>query len=380
MSDILTKNSTASRFTALDVFRGLTVCFMIIVNSSGNGDTTFWALKHAVWNGFTPTDLVFPSFIFAIGSALSFSMKRWEVMKQSEVLWKILKRTLLIFIIGYLMYWFPFFKLDAHSNLIILPISETRIMGVLQRIALCYGIVALMVYYLGTKKTIFFGVLFLIAYWVLLLIFGASGAEFTKTGNAVLRLDTWVFGSNHLYKSGGFPFDPEGILSTLPALFNVIGGYVVGYFLQQKGKNYEVLAKLLMSGFLLLFIAYCWDPYFPVNKKLWTSSYALMTVGLDCIILSIIVYFTDILGKTRGTNFFLVLGKNPLIIYLISELGLTIMHLTHIGNKSVVNWLYYNFFIYSGEYFGAFLFSVFWMLVCWSIGYILDKMKIYIKI
>ena len=369
-----------TRFTALDVFRGLTVCFMIIVNTSGNGATTYWPLKHADWNGFTPTDLVFPSFLFAVGNALSFVMKRWETLKQSEVLLKILKRTVLIFLIGYLMYWFPFFKLDEQAHLTLSPISHTRIMGVLQRIALCYGIVALMVYYLGTKKTIWLGVFSLLVYWALLLIFGTPGAEFSKTGNAVLRLDIWLFGPNHLYRGEGFPFDPEGLLSTIPALFNVIGGYAAGRYLQRKGKSYEGLAKLLLTGFALLLIAYCWDSWFPVNKKLWTSSYAVLTVGLDCLILGTIIYITEFLGKTKGSHFFLVTGKNPLFIYLMSELGVTIMWMVKIGNESVFSWLYNHIFKFTGDYLGAFLFSVWWMLTCWVVGYLLDRRRIYIKL
>ena len=372
--------ATLSRFTALDIFRGLTVCFMIIVNSSGNESTTFWPLKHADWNGFTPTDLVFPTFLFVVGNALSFVMKRWETMKQSDVLWKIIKRTLLIFLIGYLMYWFPFFKLDAQSHLILSPLSLTRIPGVLQRIALCYGITAFMVYYLKTKNIIWLGVFFLIAYWIILLVFGIPGAEFSKTGNAVLRLDTILLGVKHLYMGEGFPFDPEGILSTIPALFNVIGGYVVGRFLQQNGKTYEGLTKLLLVGFGLIIIAYFWNSSFPINKKLWTSSYAVLTVGLDCLLLGAIIYFTDFLGITKGTRFFLITGKNPLFIYLMSELGITIMLLIKIGNESVFSWLYNHLFSLAGYYFGAFLFAFWWMLTCWFVGYLLDKNKIYIKI
>lgn len=379
MTDSSSQVLTSYRFTSLDIFRGLTVCFMIIVNTSGNGATTYWPLQHSDWNGFTPTDLVFPSFLFAVGNALSFVGKRWKDMKQSDVLLKILKRTLLIFLIGYLMYWFPFFKIDNHQ-LTLLPISHTRIMGVLQRIALCYGLVALMVYYFGTKKTIWLGMFFLLAYWALLLIFGVSGAEFTKTGNVVLRFDTWLFGINHLYRGEGFPFDPEGILSTLPALFNVIGGYAVGRFLQQKGKTYEGLAKLLLVGIGLLVIAYCWNSFLPVNKKLWTSSYAVLTVGLDCIILAGIIYLTDFLGKPKGTRFFLVTGKNPLVIYLMSELGVTVMWLINIGNEPLFSWLYYHIFIFTGDYLGAFLFSVWWMLTCWLLGYVLDRNKVYIRL
>ena len=158
-------------------------------------------------------------------------------MSQSEVLWKIGKRTALIFLIGYLMYWFPFFKLDGQLNIISYPMSQTRIMGVLQRIALCYGIVAVLVYYFGQTKTIWIGIVSLLAYWMLCLAFGLRGAEFTFTGNAGMRLDMWLFGPNHLYHGEGFPFEPEGVLSTLPALFNVIGGYAVGNYLQKKRKK-----------------------------------------------------------------------------------------------------------------------------------------------
>lgn len=372
--------ATISRFTALDIFRGLTVCFMIIVNTSGNGATTYWPLMHADWNGFTPTDLVFPSFLFAVGNAMSFVQNRWVTMRQSEVLTKILKRTVLIFLAGYLMYWFPFFKLDADSHLILSPISHTRIMGVLQRIALCYGITALLVYYLGTRKTIWVGIFSLLAYWVLMLVFGETGAEFTKTRNAGLRLDTWLLGTNHLYGGEGFPFDPEGVLSTIPALFNVIAGFAVGKFLQQKGKTYDGLTKLLLVGIGLLVLAYCWNSWMPINKKLWTSSYAVLTVGLDCLLLGVIIYFTDFLGKTKGTQFFIITGKNPLFIYLMSELGVTVMWMIHIGDEPMFKWLYTHIFSLAGDYFGAFLFAVWWMLTCWLVGYLLDRKKIYIKL
>lgn len=368
------------RFTALDVFRGLTVCFMIIVNTSGNGVTTYWPLKHADWNGFTPTDLVFPSFLFAVGNALSFASNRWQLMKQSEVLLKIFKRTFLIFLIGYLMYWFPFFKLDTQSQLILSPISHTRILGVLQRIALCYGISALLVYYLGTRKTVWIGVVALFIYWVLLLFFGESAEEFSKHGNAVLRFDSWAIGVDHLYRGEGFPFDPEGFLSTIPALFNVIAGYAVGRFLQKNGKNRNGILKLIAAGAVFVLIASMWSELMPINKKLWTSSYALLTVGLDCVMIAVIVYLIDFIGLKKGTHFFLVSGKNPLLIYLLSELGVTVMFLISIGNESLFRWLYSHIFIYTGDYFGAFLFSVCWMLTCWLVGFLLERKKIYIKI
>jgi predicted acyltransferase len=373
-------NIVQERFTALDIFRGMTICFMIIVNTPGNEANTFWPLLHAHWNGFTPTDLVFPSFLFAVGNALSFVSKKWATLPQREVIWKIGKRTVLIFLAGYLMYWFPFFKLDSQLHIISYPILQTRIMGVLQRIALCYGIVALLIYFFGQKKTVLIGVVSLFAYWMILLFFGTQGAEFTFAGNAGMRLDMWAFGANHLYQGEGFPFDPEGILSTLPALFNVIGGYVVGNYLQQKGKSYEALTKILLAGVALLFLAYCWNDFFTVNKKLWTSSYSVLTVGLDCIILSGIVYLTDMVGIKKGTNFFIITGKNPLFIYLLSEIGANVMWKIHIGTEPLYSWLFGNVFSVAGAYAGSLLFAVWWLLVCWFAGYLLDRKKIYIRL
>jgi len=136
------------RFLALDVFRGMTICLMIIVNTPGNGPTTFAPLEHAHWNGFTPTDLVFPSFMFAVGNAMSFVMRRWNEMNTSAVLGKIFKRTLIIFLCGYLLYWFPFFEYNDQHHLVLSPIANTRIFGVLQRIALAYFFASVIIYFL----------------------------------------------------------------------------------------------------------------------------------------------------------------------------------------------------------------------------------------
>jgi predicted acyltransferase len=372
--------SLQQRFTALDIFRGMTVCFMIIVNTPGNGATTYWPLLHADWHGFTPTDLVFPSFLFAVGNALSFAMKKWGNMSQGQVVYSILKRTLLIFLVGYLMYWFPFFTFDDQSHLMLSPIAHTRIMGVLQRIALCYGIVALLVYFFDKKITIRIGVALLFVYWALLYFFGVQGAEYTKAGNAVLRLDSVLLGTNHLYTGEGLPFDPEGLLSTLSSIFNVVAGLAVGSFLQKKGMSFEAIAKILLAACGLLFLAYCWNDFLPVNKKLWTSSYALLTVGLDCVLLSFVIFIVDFVKFTRGSYFFQVFGRNPLFIYLLAELGVTVMFLIPVGGDSLYGWLYNHVFSLAGAYLGSFLFALWWMLACWLVGLLLDKKKVYIKL
>src|SRR5689334_22809757 len=179
----MTLNTASSRSLALDIFRGMTVCFMIIVNTPGSETFTYSPLRHAAWHGFTPTDLVFPSFLFAVGNAMSFTMKKFQQLDNSALLLKIFKRTFLIFIIGYLMYWFPFFKID-HGQWSFAPFSHTRIVGVLQRIALCYCIASLMIHYLSTRSVYILSALFLLGYWVVLLVFGDPGAQLTMTGNA----------------------------------------------------------------------------------------------------------------------------------------------------------------------------------------------------
>jgi predicted acyltransferase len=378
---ILLMTAINSRFTALDVFRGMTICFMIIVNTPGNGDTTFSPLHHAKWHGFTPTDLVFPSFLFAVGNAMSFVLPKWDSFSQRIMLWKIFKRTLIIFLLGYLMYWFPFVKRDVGGNIVSFPFDETRVFGVLQRIALCYGIAALIVYYCKNKTAIILSVLFLFIYWLLCYILSDAVDPLSLQGNAGLRIDKWLLGEKHLYHGEGVAFDPEGLLSTLPAIVNVIAGYVVGKYVQQKGNSYEGLTTLLLGGFLLIFAAYCWNFSFPINKKLWTSSFVLLTVGLDCILIAAIIYVINFKHKTGWTYFFEVMGRNPLFIYLLSELAATLLYFFKTDSKtSLYQWIYNTIFIHAGSYLGSFLFAVSFMLMCWLVGYLLDKRKIYIRV
>ncbi|MGG9964306.1 acyltransferase family protein [Ferruginibacter sp. SUN106] len=373
--------ATTQRFTALDVFRGMTICFMIIVNTPGNGATTFSPLLHAHWNGFTPTDLVFPSFLFAVGNAMSFVMPKWNNLQQSQVLWKILKRTFIIFLLGYLMYWFPFVKRDVAGNFIFAPFEDTRVFGVLQRIALCYGIASLIVYYVKPKTAVILAVIFLLAYWVLLYVFGDATDPLGMQTNAGSILDRWLLNEKHLYHGEGVAFDPEGLLSTLPAIANVIAGYIVGRYIQQKGNSYEGLTVLLLAGAALLFTAYCWNLNFPVNKKLWTSSFVVLTVGLDCIILATLIYIINFKNKTGWTWFFEVPGRNPLFIYLLSELGATLLYFFRADSKTTLyQWVYNSIFQPAGDYLGSFLFAVCFMLLCWLVGYFLDKRKIYIRV
>ena len=375
-------NAAPQRYLALDVMRGMTICFMIIVNTPGNGATTWAPLHHAGWNGFTPTDLVFPTFMFVVGNALSFSEKKWESLSGSKTVWQILKRTILIFLLGYLMYWFPFVHWNAAGQLEASPFSHTRVFGVLQRIAVGYFFAALMIRFMKAAAVYRYAVVFLLVYWLILLVGGDSADPYNMMTNAGTKLDAWLLGPDHLYHGEGVAFDPEGLLSTLPSIASVLFGYAAGKWVQEKGKTWEGLAKLLLTGAVLIAVALLWHTVFPINKKLWTGSFVLLTAGIDCILLAALIYVTEFLQRTRWTYFFQVFGKNPLFIYLLSELGATLLYFFRVGEKkqSLYSWLYENIFQPAGNYWGSFLFAIAVMLVCWLVGFVLDKKKMYIRV
>ena len=374
--------SAAARSLSLDVFRGMTVCFMIIVNTPGSEAFSYSPLQHSHWNGCTPTDLVFPSFLFAVGNAMSFSRKKYATMGEGAVLGKILRRTLLIFLIGYLIYWFPFFR-ETDQGWVLKPLSHTRIMGVLQRIALCYCFASLLIRYCNTRTVLIVSGVLLLGYWVILLLCGTPGMDpFSMTGNAGYRLDRWILGPDHMYHGEGVAFDPEGILSTFPAIVNVIAGYFTGVYVQQKGKTYEGLARLLLWGCLLMALAWGWGLVFPINKKLWTSAYVLHTVGIDMVFLSLLIYVIEFRTRVWWTPFFNVFGKNPLFIYILSELLVVVLaELVHVGDKSFLDWVNDGFYqaFFPGA-FGSLLFALSYMMVCWGVGKVLDVKKIYIRV
>jgi len=370
------------RYLSLDVFRGATICLMIIVNSPGKGAEMYSFLIHAPWFGFTLADLVFPSFLFAVGNAMSFSMKRFKDGNNSKLLKKIVKRTILIFLIGYLMYWFPFFQQTEGGRWILKPIADTRIMGVLQRIALCYCFATLIVHYLSKNATIILSVLLLFGYWAALYLFGDHGKELLIEGNAVAKLDFFLFGESHVYNKDVVVFDPEGLLSTLPAIANVIAGYWIGVFIREKENIYKKLTQLMIFGLILITVALGWNLVFPISKKLWTSSFVLYTVGLDVMILSFLIYFIELKNWKFGIKFFDVFGKNPLFIYLLSELLLITLSVIRLADgQSIYGWISLHIFqnIFPGSI-GVLVTAVWFMGICWLAGYWLDKRKIYVKI
>ncbi|MEM6963614.1 MAG: heparan-alpha-glucosaminide N-acetyltransferase domain-containing protein [Bacteroidota bacterium] len=364
------------RFKALDVFRGMTVCLMIIVNTPGTWASVYAPFLHAPWHGFTPTDLVFPSFLFAVGNAFAFVKSKWMDKPRTEVMGKILKRTFLIFTIGYLLSWFPFVRWED-GELVGKPFSDTRFLGVLQRIALCYLGAALLILLLNKRQLLLASGILLFGYWLVMVSFG----DLTLAGNFGRTLDLWVLGDKHMYHGEGIAFDPEGILSTFPAIVNVIGGYLTGaYIIRGKMITYEKVAQLFMWGLILMLGAYVWDLGFPINKKLWTSSYVLLTVGINLTMLGGLIYAIDFRLPSINFNFFETFGKNPLFIYVFSIFLVKVMFMIRIGDRNLYSWIYQNIFRPTGDYFGSLMFAIIFMLICWSVGKWLDNKKIYIKV
>ncbi len=370
------------RFLSLDVFRGITIALMIVVNTPGTGAHLYPYLVHAKWSGFTLADLVFPSFLFAVGNAMSFSMLKMRNMPVSEVWLKIIKRTVVIFLLGYLMYWFPFFKFGADGHFMWKPFAETRIMGVLQRIALCYFFASVIFYYLSEKAALIISGVILLAYWGILYAFGEPGAKLEMATNAATKFDLSVLGLGHIYKKDSMPFDPEGLLSTLPAIVNVLWGYIAGVFIQKKGKSFEGIAKLLMIAFGMIALAHWWNLVFPLSKKLWTSPFVLYTVGWDLAVMAVLVYAIELRKIKYGIQFFNIFGKNPLFIYLFSELFYVILRMIPAGGGlDVFEWVSEQIFqqILPGP-FGSFVTAIAYVMLCWMLGWWLNRKRIYIKI
>jgi predicted acyltransferase len=367
----------AHRFRAIDVLRGLTVALMIVVNMQIGPGKSYAPLLHASWNGLTPTDVVFPTFMFVVGTALSFTLEKYAALGETAVLRKIATRTALIFMCGYLLYWFPFFTVDMNGHVILAPLGHTRILGVLQRIALGYGTAALLVHYGGRAGAISFAVGALLGYWWLMHAFG----DYSLAGNAAIRLDKLVLGEAHMYHGEGVAFDPEGILSTLPAIVNVLAGYLAGRFIRDHGASRFTIIRLLLAGVVCVGLSLWWNTAFPINKKLWTSSFVLCTVGIDLCVLAILIYAVPQAKERRWTYFFEVFGRNTLVIYLLSEVGQTTLNSIHINQQSLFGWFYTVGFVpWAGEKPGSLLYAVVYMLGCWIVAYTMDRKGIYFKL
>ncbi|MEP7279474.1 MAG: heparan-alpha-glucosaminide N-acetyltransferase domain-containing protein [Bacteroidota bacterium] len=386
------------RFYSLDIFRGATVALMILVNNPGSWLHIYSPLEHSPWHGCTPTDMVFPFFLFAVGNALAFVMPKMEAAGTAFFLRKVFKRALLIFAIGLFLNWSPFVSWDGDHLVFRSWVSSTnpengiRILGVLQRIALCYLFASLLIYFLKPRGAFVAATSLLLGYWLVCLL-GNPADPYSVQGWFGTGIDKKILGVAHMYKGEGFAFDPEGLMSTFPAIAQVIFGWLVGSYIIQKGKTYEMCTGLFVVAGVLIFTGFCWHMVFPINKKIWTSSFVLYTTGLATFILSILIYLVELRGQ-RGAiaRFFDVFGKNPLFIFFLSGFLPRILGLLrwtdHTGPDgkpvytSLLPWLYEhvckNISINLNN--GSLLYALLTVCFYWLIAYWLSRKKIYIKV
>ncbi|HUR66350.1 MAG TPA: DUF5009 domain-containing protein [Chitinophagaceae bacterium] len=380
------------RFYSLDVFRGATVCLMILVNNPGTWSHIYDPLEHAPWHGLTPTDLVFPFFLFAVGNAMAFVMPKLETSGDAVFWRKVIKRSLLIFAIGLFLAWWPFVKWSG-NELVFKPWSYTdekgnpqgvRILGVLPRIAICYFVAAVLVYYLKLRKAFYVGMVLLLLYWVLCFLLGDKSDPYSMTGWFGNDIDKAVLGPAHMYKGEGMLFDPEGLMSTLPAIVQVILGYMVGDYIIKKGKNYEMVSGLFVAGVGFLVAGFCWDMVFPINKKIWTSSYVIYTTGLAMITIATMIYMIEFKNIKGGlSRFFDVFGKNALFVFALSAFLPRGLGLIRLGDGiNPWNWLYKKVLIHTpgAKENGSLLYALCIILFMWAICFWMDKKKIYVKV
>jgi predicted acyltransferase len=374
------------RFLSLDIFRGATVALMILVNNPGSWSHIYPPLEHAAWHGVTPTDLVFPFFLFAVGNAMAFVLPGLEAAGP-KVFWrKILKRSLLIFLFGIFLNWFPFVRYNEAGVLIAKRFADVRIFGVLQRIAICYFFAAVLIYYLKPAAAFICGALLLLTYWFI--CDAANPADpFSLHGWFGTEIDKMLLGSNHMYHGEGVAFDPEGPMSTIAAIVQVIFGFTAGNYIITKGKTAEMLNGLFVAGCVLLFAGFFWDMYFPINKKIWTSSYTVYTTGMALLITALLIYIVEIKKITGGwSRFFTVFGKNALFIFLLSGIFPRLLALIRIkngdGHITPLQWFYQHVCkpMFTDPKNASLLYALCFICFMWLLAWLLDKKKIYIRV
>lgn len=314
-----------NRYTALDVLRGMTIAGMILVNNPGSWGKIFPPLKHAAWHGCTPTDLVFPFFLFIVGAALAFAFAKYNDTLNTSSVKKVVTRSFFIFLTGLMLNAFPYYNTSPNPELTfganwLVYLENLRIFGVLQRIALCYLVGALLALWLHKpKKIIIAAVLLMFVHWLILTIFGGED-PFSKEGTIAGNIDVALVGITHVYKGFGMPFDPEGLLGVLSGSATVLFGYLIGGHIRKSKEKITAVSDLYTIGLISLGVAVVMSIFIPINKPLWTPSYVLYAGGWSILMLSLFIYFIDIKGKEKIFFPFKALGLNPLFAFAMAAI------------------------------------------------------------
>lgn len=397
------KNKTTSRILSIDILRGLTIAGMITVNNPGSWSYMYAPLEHAEWNGLTPTDLVFPFFMCVMGMCIYIAMSKFNFACNRATVYKILKRMVLIYLVGLAIGWFaklcyrwnnPQEGADFFSQLwyMVWSFDKIRLTGVLARLAVCYGITALLAITVRHKHLPYIVGGLLLAYFVILM--AGNGFAYDET-NILSIVDRAVLTDAHMYHDNGI--DPEGLLSTLPSIAHTLLGFIIGGMLFRKADagvqqldaraniTLTKVVPLFVVGTSLLFAGYLLSYGCPINKKVWSPTFVLVTCGLASMLLALFTWIIDVKGKKKWSKFFEVFGVNPLFLFVLSDFFAIVFgaFTFPVGDKqmNVIGFIYSQLLSpIFGQYGGSLVYSLLFIALNWVIGYQLYKRKIYIKL
>lgn len=364
----------ARRLVSLDVFRGITIAGMILVNNPGTWQHIYWPLRHAEWHGWTPTDLVFPFFLFIVGVAipLAFGSRVERGGSKRDLYLKVIKRTLIIFGIGLFLNAFPYFN-----------IGELRIPGVLQRIAVCYFFASIIFLNTRIATQIAITIGLLILYCVMVNYIPAPGyaaGDLTKEGSLPSFIDRVVFGPNHVWRQAKV-YDPEGILSTIPAIATAMMGVLTGHWLRSEKTRFEKVAGMFVAGAVCITLGWAWNSFFPINKALWTSSYVLFSGGLALQFLAFCYWLIDIKGYRRWAKPFEVFGMNAIALYVGAGLMADLFGTIKVQGTPLGAWIYRNAFAtWASPVNSSLAYAIAFVLVWLGLMWILYRRRIFLKV
>ncbi len=375
-----------NRLISLDILRGITIAGMIMVNNPGSWSSVYRPLRHASWHGLTPTDLVFPFFMFIMGVSTYMSLRKYNFKSSKESIWKVAKRTILIFLIGLGLNWFGQLSrgLGAGESFATAAthFDTLRILGVMQRLALAYGFAALIGLLFKAKQIIWIIATLLIGYF--LLLFLGNGFELSEQ-NIISVIDRSLWGEAHMYKDSGIALDPEGLLSTLPSIAHVLIGFLFGKMIVETKNNNKRVEKILIWGTVLAFAGLLLQYGCPINKKIWSPTFVLTTTGFAAQLLGLLIWILDINKRTKWSRFFHSFGVNPLFIYVLAGIMANAfgnIKITYAGKAISLKVYVHSVLIkpWAGAYFSSLVYALLFVFLCWLVGYILYKREIYIKI
>lgn len=322
----------AERLRSLDAFRGATIAAMILVNNPGSWAHIYPPLRHAEWFGWTPTDLIFPFFLFIVGAAMAFSMRRYverEAPKKAAA-GRIARRVVVLFLLGLVLNGFWEYHL-----------ATIRIPGVLQRIALVYLIASVVVLTVGGRAQLVLAGVMLGAYTAMLMLVpfpGDDAGRMTPSSNIVRSVDLTLLGRWHLYR--GSPTDPEGLLSTIPAVVTALSGYWVGLLVRDRKRDGALCARLIVAGLVCAATGQVLGYVHPISKPLWTSTYVLLTSGLAAACFGACLWAIDVRGWRRWSRPFEVMGVNAIFVFVASGLVARVLVKVDVGGTTLKGWIY----------------------------------------